>query len=85
LTDDVPPGFTVYDIAIDNSGKIYIATGYDAQGGTIAGNEGTGIGLFVGYGSGGWNYGIGGNCDSSAKSVNTNNHILLDRRIFRHS
>ncbi|HEX4887693.1 MAG TPA: hypothetical protein VFV37_06560, partial [Luteibaculaceae bacterium] len=31
------------------------------------GNEKVGIGLFVGYGSGGWNYGLGGYYDPSVK------------------
>jgi photosystem II stability/assembly factor-like uncharacterized protein len=44
---------TVYDIAVDNSGKIYIATGYKGQGGSIMTNEGYGFGIF--YSSDGGN------------------------------
>lgn len=46
LTDNIPC-FAVYDIAVDNSGKIYIATGYKPQGGTTWVNEGYGYGIFT--------------------------------------
>lgn len=42
---DAIPCFTVFDIDVDNSGKIYLATGFKQQSGSILTNDGYGYGI----------------------------------------